>query len=206
MKKQLLRGLLVSTLAAASVGGTTFAYAADEGTPKLDLTVKAQVTAGTCSVSVIGPEGVTNTIAFGNVYVSELGKDGKGKVIPFKLRFSDCVGLSDKKADVVLAPISGKGCAGGMMTLPQFPNMSDAADKAARTAVEVWTGTSPTGGGTQLDCYNKNKQTVDLSGASATNPIDFQLSALLTAVTGYDTINITAGDFLSQTTFTITYQ
>ena len=43
-----------------------------DGTAQLDLTVEANITAGTCAASVVDGETATNTIAFGNVYISEV--------------------------------------------------------------------------------------------------------------------------------------
>ncbi|UQQ18067.1 hypothetical protein MYA98_08860 [Salmonella sp. WGH-01] len=43
-----------------------------DGTNSLDLTVNANITAGTCSASVVEGDTITDTIAFGNVYISEV--------------------------------------------------------------------------------------------------------------------------------------
>lgn len=93
MKKQVLRGVILGALATMTAGVSTMAQA--DGTASLDLTVNANITAGTCSASVLDGETATDTIAFGNVYISEVF--AKTKVKSFKLRFSDCAGLKDKK-------------------------------------------------------------------------------------------------------------
>ncbi|POP41589.1 fimbrial protein [Superficieibacter electus] len=201
MKRKLLLNVMTGVLAA---GSATFVHAID-GTPKLDLTVEANITAGTCSASVLDGAAETGTIAFGDVYVSEVF--AKSKVKPFKLRFSNCAGLKDKTATVTLAPASGVGCAGGSSNNAEFSNASTATTKAQKTGVEVWTTNTPDGtGSVLLHCFNKNAQTVDLSGASATTPVDFDLSARMVPVTGYGLSSLSAGDFFSPTTFTITYQ
>lgn len=93
MKKQLFRGLMVGALATFATGISTFAQA--DGTSSLDLTVKANLTTGTCSASVVENDAETNTIAFGNVYLSEVNAKSKSKT--FVLRFSECAGLKAKK-------------------------------------------------------------------------------------------------------------
>lgn len=202
MKKQFFRGLMVGALTVAGAGISTFAQA--DGTPSLDLTVNANITAGTCSASVVGKEGETNTIGFGNVYISEVA--AKTKIESFKLRFSDCAGLNEKKATVVLAP-AGVGCAGPNAKNAEFANTTTQTPKAEKTAVEVWTTDVPEGtDSVQLHCSTKNAQTVDLAGASTTTPVEFPLSARLVPVSGSGIAAITAGDFYSPTVFTITYQ
>ena len=203
MKKQYLHSLIVAAVALISAGLSTSAVA--DGTPSLDLTVQANITAGTCAASVLDGSTATNTIGFGNVYISEVF--AKTKVKPFKLRFSDCAGLKDKKATVTLAPSAGRGCAGGSSNLPEFSNSSTSSTKASKTAVEVWTTDTPAGtDSVQFNCFTKNAQIVDLSNATSTTPVEYLLSARMVPVTGTAITAITAGDFYSPTTFTITYQ
>lgn len=202
MKKQVLRGVMLSTLAVIAASVSTIAQA--DGTASLDLTVNANITAGTCATSIVDGETPTDTIAFGNVYISEVY--AKSKVKAFKLRFSDCAGLKDKKASLVIAP-RGAGCAGGNSSNAEFANATTSTSKAQKTAVEVWTTDTPAGADSvQFHCYNKNAQEIDLSSASATTPVDYPLSARMVAVTGNAITALTAGDFYSPTTFTITYQ
>ena len=203
MKKRLLLGVISSAMATIGAGLPTQALA--DGTAKLDLTVNANITAGTCSASVLDGATKTNTIAFGNVYISEVF--GKTKVKPFKLQFSDCAGLQDKKATVSLAPAAGKGCAGGSSNNPEFANGSTSSSKAAKVGVEVWSTETPEGtDSVQFNCGAPASQTVDLSGVTSTTPVDFPLSARMVPVSGSAITQLTAGDFYSPTTFTITYQ
>ncbi|EAM8011828.1 fimbrial protein StaE [Salmonella enterica subsp. enterica] len=202
MKKQILRVVIFSSLIATGAGISTMTYA--DGTNSLDLTVNANITAGTCSASVVEGDTITDTIAFGNVYISEVY--AKSKIKPFKLRFSDCVGLKDKKAKFRLAP-NNVACPGSSGTDGQFANASTSTTKAAMVAMEVWTTETPGGtGAVKLHCWSKPEQTVDLSGASVTTPVDFPLSAMMVVQSGGTLQNMTAGDFYSPTTFTITYQ
>lgn len=134
MKKQILRVVIFSSLIATGAGISTMTYA--DGTNSLDLTVNANITAGTCSASVVEGDTITDTIAFGNVYISEVY--AKSKIKLFKLRFSDCVGLKDKKAKFRLAP-NNVACPGSSGTDGQFANASTSTTKAAMVAMEVWT-------------------------------------------------------------------
>ncbi|EHL3467003.1 fimbrial protein [Salmonella enterica] len=201
MKRQLLPGAIAGILIASGVA----VIPAAQATEQLKLTVDANITDGTCSVAVLEGELPTNTIAFGNVYISEVF--AKTQVKPFKLRFSNCAGLVDKKATVTLAPAAGIGCAGGETTNAEFSNASSSTTKAAKTGVEVWTTETPEGADSvQFHCYNKTPQTVDLSGASANTPVDYPLSARMVPVTGAGISQLSAGDFYSPTVFTVTYQ
>ncbi|ECC1691930.1 fimbrial protein [Salmonella enterica subsp. salamae] len=202
MKNKLLCGVVAGTLAAISAGFSTQAIA--DGTASLDLKVDANITAGTCSASILDGATETSVINFGNVYVSEVW--AKTKVKPFKLRFSDCAGLKDKKASLVIAPRNA-GCAGGHSNNAEFSNASPETSKAQRTAVELWTTDTPEGSNSvQFHCYNKNAQEIDLSSVSSTTSVDYPLSARMVPVTGFAITELTAGDFYSPTTFTITYQ
>ena len=79
MKKQFLRGLIFGALATMGTGVSTLAQA--DGTASLDLTVEANITAGTCSASVVDGETATNTIGFGNVYISEVFCKNKSETV-----------------------------------------------------------------------------------------------------------------------------
>lgn len=215
MKKQLLRGLIVGALAAVGAGISPQALA-DEGTPSLDLTVNANITAGTCSASVMDGDKTVNEISFSSVYISEI--KARTKVKTFKLRFSDCAGLQQKTATVTLASATGSGCGGRSANNAEFANLYDPASdpspdsgaKAAKTGVEVWTTNSPgVGDSVQFKCNNPkpvNPVTVDLSGASATTPLDYPLSARMVEVSNSTASAITPGKFLAPTVFTIAYQ
>lgn len=204
MKKQLLRGIIVGALATFATGIPTFAQA--DGTPSLDLTVKANLTSGTCSASVVDGQTETNTIAFGNVYLSEVSAKSKSKT--FVLRFSNCAGLKDKKATFKLVP-NNIDCAGlTNKTDGQFDNAILPADGgSSKVVVDVWT--TETLGGTdkaRLHCWSKPEQTVDLSTATLTQPVDVPLKAYLARQSGTAITDMVAGNFRSPTTFIITYQ
>ncbi|MDM3288705.1 fimbrial protein [Citrobacter sp. Ce105] len=206
MKKQFLRGLIIGALATMGTGVSTLAQA--DGTASLDLTVEANITAGTCSASVVDGETATATIGLGNVYISEVWAKSKSK--PFSLRFSDCAGLKDKTAKLRITP-SNTLCTGGSSNNPEFANNSASETKAAKTGIEIWSTATPAGSGSvQFNCGSPDtsEQTIDLSAATSTTPVDYPLSARLVPVSGGTTLlsQLTAGDFLSNTVFTITYQ
>lgn len=205
MKRQLLPRAIAGILLASGVAAIP---AAQAGTDQLKLTVDANITAGTCSAEVLEGESPTNTIAFGNVYISEVF--AKTKVKPFKLRFSNCAGLIDKKATVKLTAAqgaAGSNCGGSDGQGSEFANFTTLT-KANKTGVEVWTTETPEGSGSvQLSCVSPNEQIVDLSGASVNTPVDYPLSARMVPVhTAYSITLLSAGDFYSPTIFTITYQ
>lgn len=206
MKKQLLRGLMIGALATMGAGVSTMAQA--DGTAQLDLTVEANITAGTCAASVLDGETATATIGLGDVYVSEVFAKSKSK--SFSLRFSDCAGLKDKTAKLRIAP-SNTLCTGSNSKNPEFANNSTSATKAGKTGMEIWSTATPAGTDSiQFNCGDptSSEQTIDLSTATSTTPVDYPLSARLVPVSNPVTTlsQITAGDFLSNTVFTITYQ
>lgn len=206
MKKQFLRGLIIGALATMGTGVSTLAQA--DGTASLDLTVEANITAGTCAASVLDGETATATIGLGNVYVSEVWAKSKSK--PFNLRFSDCAGLKDKTAKLQIAPANNL-CTGSGSDNPEFANNSTSATKAGKTGMEIWSTSTPEGtGSVRFACGGPvtSEQTIDLSAATSTTPVDYPLSARLVPVsTGGTTLaQLTAGDFLTHTVFTITYQ
>ncbi|CAK1218920.1 TPA: fimbrial protein [Escherichia coli] len=200
---------VIATLIATVAVGASFsnnpAYAS---TTSASLTVNSNLTMGTCSAQVLDSNNkATDTVALGNVYISEVA--AKSKVQPFKIRFSDCAGLTGKKAQLVLAPNGiGMGCAGGSSNTAAFANsIAAGAGGSSRAAVEVWTTTTPEGNGSQqFSCVQRNVITVDLSNASTTQPYDYDLSARMVTADGRPATDVLPGEFRSPTTFTITYQ
>ncbi|HBA5911571.1 fimbrial protein [Escherichia coli] len=195
---------LIATVAVGASVSSNFTYAS---TTSASLTVNSNLTMGTCSAKVMDTsDNVIDTVDIGNVYISELS--AKSKIKPFKIRFSDCAGLPGKKAQLVLSPKTGVGCAGGMSNTAGFANSIASADGgSSRAAVEVWTTTTPEGSGSQqFSCVQRNVIDVDLSNASTTQPYDFDLSARMIIADGRSVNDVRPGSFLSPTTFTITYQ
>ncbi|EKY4872307.1 fimbrial protein [Escherichia coli] len=199
---------VIATLIATVAVGVSFnSNFASASTTSASLTVNSNLTMGTCSAQVLDSSNkATDTVAVGNVYISELA--AKSKVQPFKIRFSDCAGLPGKSAQLVLAPRPGTNCAGGQSNTAGFANsISSANGGSSRAAVEVWTTTAPEGSGSQqFSCVQRNVITVDLSSASTTQPYDYDLSARMIIAEGRTVNDVLPGKFLSPTTFTITYQ
>ncbi|EEV3345300.1 fimbrial protein [Escherichia coli] len=203
MKLKVIATLIATVAVGASVSNN-FTYAS---TTSASLTVNSNLTMGTCSAKILDTSDTEiNTVAFNNVYISELA--AKSKVQPFKIRFSDCAGLPGKKAQLVLSPKTGVNCAGGLSNTAGFANtISSGNGGSSRAAVEVWTTTTPRGNGSQqFSCVQRNVINVDLSNASTTQPYDFDLSARMIIADGWTVNDVLPGDFLSPTTFTITYQ
>ena len=196
---------LIATVAVGASVSNNLTYAS---TTSASLTVNSNLTIGTCSAKILDTSDTEiNIVAFNNVYISELV--AKSKVQPFKIRFSDCAGLPGKSAQLVLAPRGGVGCAGGWSNTAAFSNKLSSTTEggSSRAAVEVWTTTSPEGNGSeQFNCYQRNVINVDLSNASTTQPYDFDLSARMIIADGWTVNDVLPGNFLSPTTFTITYQ
>lgn len=203
MKLKVIATLIATVAVGASISNN-LTYAS---TTSASLTVNSNLTMGTCSAKVMDTSNTEiNTVAFNNVYISELA--AKSKVQPFKIRFSDCAGLPGKSAQLVLAP-RNIGCAGATSNTAGFANKLNSTTDggSSRAAVEVWTTTTPGGSGSeQFSCVQRNVINVNLSNASTTQPYDFDLSARMIIADGRTVNDVLPGSFLSPTTFTITYQ
>lgn len=80
---------LIATVAVGASVSNNFTYAS---TTSSSLTVNSNLTMGTCTAQIMNnSDKVISEVAFGNVYISELG--AKSKVQQFKIRFSNCSGL-----------------------------------------------------------------------------------------------------------------
>lgn len=94
----------IATMIVTVVAGSGFlANNALAGTTSATLTVDSIVTMGTCTSTLLDTNDTQiSTVAFGDVYISELVNKSKKKA--FKIRFSDCAGIPGKKAKVKLSP------------------------------------------------------------------------------------------------------
>ncbi|GDN89698.1 TPA: fimbrial protein [Escherichia coli] len=193
---------LIATVAVGASVSNNFTYAS---TTSSSLTVNSNLTMGTCTAQIMNnSDKVISEVAFGNVYISELG--AKSKVQQFKIRFSNCSGLPQNSAQIVLAP-KGISCAGSQASSAVFSNFYTDASAATRTAVEVWTTDTPeSNGSTQFHCAQKIPVPVTLPADTTTQPYDYPLSARMTVAEGRLVTDVRPGSFLSPTTFTITYQ
>lgn len=190
-------------LAASFAAGTVPSSRA--GTPSVGLTVNSLITTGTCTATMnTGSSGSTKTVDFASVSTSEVF--AKTKIKTFDLQFSGCAGIPGKKAQLTLTP-RAVGCAGPSANLAAFANSTSQTPKAAKTVVEVWTTAIPSGNGsTQFNCKTPNIAEVDLSSVTTQTPLTYPLSARLVPVDGAARTDLTAGDFYSPTTLTISYQ
>ncbi|MBD7971483.1 fimbrial protein [Escherichia whittamii] len=191
-------------LAAASIAASV-APSAMAGTPSVGLTVNSLITTGTCTTTMnTGSSGSTKTVDFASVSTAEVF--AKTKIKTFDLQFSGCAGIPGRKALLKLTP-RAVDCAGPSSNLAAFANTTSQTPKADKTAVEVWTTAIPGGtGSNQFNCKSPNTIEVDLSSVTAQKPLTYPLSARLVPVDGAAKTELTAGDFYSPTTLTISYQ
>ncbi|MFI0642792.1 fimbrial protein [Escherichia coli] len=175
------------------------------GTTSASLTVDSIVTMGTCIAQLLDTNDTEiSQVAFGDVYISELRNETNKKA--FKIRFSGCAGLPERKALVKLTP-RGIGCGGLYASAAGFANKNNGAGAAGRVSVEVWTTKDAEGPGSEIfNCFHPANKTVVLSTVTATEPYDYDLSAKMVVAEGRRLQDITPGEFLSPATFTITYQ
>lgn len=202
-----MNGNLRQRLLFASLIGGIIPLQANAGTTSLDLNVKSVIEVGTCTAEIYDGATKTNTISLGNVPISQVinsaGNGGKS----FFVRFSDCAGLPQGMANLKISR-RASGCAGGNSDLPSFANSTaSASGGASATAIELWTGTTA-GAGTQFDCNapDTTAQDIDVSAAKSGSVVDYPLSARLSKPTGKADSDVKAGEFLSQTIFTISYK
>ena len=175
------------------------------GTTSASLTVDSIVTMGTCTAQLLDTDDTEiSQVAIGDVYISELRNETNKKA--FKIRFSGCAGLPERKALVKLTP-RGIGCGGLYANAAGFANKNTGAGAAGRVSVEVWTTKDAEGTGSEIfNCFRPANKTVDLSTVTATEPYDYDLSAKMVVAEGRQLQDVILGEFLSPATFTITYQ
>lgn len=100
----------LKAIAILIVTGGMISHSALAGTTSATLTVDSIVTMGTCTAQLLDSnDKEISQVAIGDVYISELRNETNKKA--FKIRFSGCAGLPQKKALVKLTP-RGIGCGG----------------------------------------------------------------------------------------------
>ncbi len=200
------RNLRQRLLFASLIGGI-IPMQANAGTASLDLNVKSVIEVGTCTAEIYDGSTQTNTIALGNVPISQVISSAANGGKSFFVRFSDCAGLPQGIANLKISKRSG-GCSGGNSDQPSFANsIASTSGGATATAIELWSGATA-GAGTQFDCNapGTTAQDIDVSAAKSGNVVDYPLSARLTKPTGKADSDVKAGEFVAQTTFTISYK
>lgn len=178
------------------------------GAFELDLEVKTTIEAGTCTAEIYNQSGAkTNTIAMGNVPASQVINPASSSGTPFKIRFSNCSGLPNGTATLKIDK-RVNGCAGGNSDQAGFANSTATSEGgAAATALELWTG-STAGAGTQFNCNTPDAtaQNINVSSATGSTTVDYDLSARLAKPSGKADSDVVAGTFLAETTFVISYK
>ena len=183
--KNLRYGLSSSVVLAASL----FSVPSYAATDSIGLTVITTVEIGTCTATLVNDSDQDiSVVDFGDVYISEI--NAKTKVKTFKLKFKDCAGIPNKKAQIKLTKRAT--CEGTANDGAGFANGSTAADKASAVAVEVWSTETPA------------SQEVTISNA-ANAVVYYPMSARLVVEKNKTVSNVTAGKFSAPATFTVTY-
>lgn len=165
-------------------------------------TFTASITAGTCTVTAMDNSGApTSAIAMGDIYLSEV--KAKSRAIPFKLKFSDCLGLS-----TITVSNSVGVCSGTAAQDDAFANTLTGEDGAAGVGLEVWFGAVD--GGRLLHCHAPQN--------NAANVITLGATPVTTAQTVTQDMNarivpanvdggaMAAGMFNATVNFTLTYE
>lgn len=196
--KNLRYGLSSSVVLAASL----FSVPSYAATDSIGLTVITTVEMGTCTATLVNDSDQDiSVVDFGDVYISEI--NAKTKVKTFKLKFKDCAGIPNKKAQIKLTKQAT--CEGTANDGAGFANGSTATDKASAVAVEVWSTETPaTGRATQFSCVTPASQEVTISTA-ANAVVYYPMSARLVVEKNKTVSNVTAGKFSAPATFTVTY-
>lgn len=165
-------------------------------------TFTANITAGTCTVTATDNGGAAITVLdMGDIYISEL--KAKAHAIPFKLKFSNCLGVST----ITVSNTQG-GCSGSSSQDDTFGNTLSGAGNASGVGLEIWMGA--TDGNGLLHCHapEKNAGNVLALGAGpvvvdTTKTQD--MNARMVAASG-ETSGVVAGMFNTTVNFTFTYE
>lgn len=165
-------------------------FAAITGTSSVSATFTSTVTSGTCTAQIQDTSGnPISTLDFGDVFKSDLVNQSRSE--PFKVAFTDCVGV--KSASYQVIPGSGSNCSG-----PNSDGDSFSAGNA--TGFEVWQGESATG--TLLSCNTKPTQSLNISDST----LDVDFASRIVIAQSRTIADVTAGSVSAPVTFVITYQ
>ncbi|RZN22774.1 MULTISPECIES: fimbrial-like protein YadL [unclassified Escherichia] len=197
--KNLRYGLSSSLVLVASL----FSVPSYAATDSIGLTVITTVEMGTCTATLMDGNNKISTVNFGDVYISEV--NAKTKIKTFKLQFKDCAGIPGKKAYITLTKVGT--CEGNANNGDGFANASTSTEKANAVVVEVWGAITPDRAdkNKQFSCATPQAKEKSIVGATGTNVVDFDMSAVLVVDKDKTVNNVTAGDFFAPATFTITY-
>ncbi|MEH5891457.1 fimbrial protein [Enterobacter roggenkampii] len=165
-------------------------------------TFTASITSGTCTVTATDNSGAaTSTIDMGDIYFSEI--KNSSPVIPFKLKFSDCLGVSTITVSNAIGACTGASAQGDA-----FANTLTGEGNAAGVGLEIWMGGVGEGG--LMHCHSPE--------SNAQNVITLGTSPVITAQTVTQDMNarivpaaeesagMTAGMFNATVNFTLTYE
>lgn len=178
---------------ALSVSASLFAgmaNAAITGVTSAELTVKTQITTGTCQASTKNGAGTTtSTVAFGDVFKSDIAN--KSRVEPLKITFTNCSGVT--KATVAAKPGAGGGCSGSNAD-------GDSYSAGLATGFEVWSGTVDSG--VLLSCNTPpSPQEVTITDGAG----EFPMNSRLVIAKGRTIADVGTGAASAPVTFVVTY-
>jgi type 1 fimbria pilin len=186
--------LMKKTSILGGVAGALFfsasAFASITGTSSVSATFTSTIAAGTCTAQIQNASGQPiSTLDFGDVFKSDLVKQSRSE--PFKVAFTDCVGV--KSASYQVTPGAGSSCAGQSAD-------GDAFSAGNATAFEVWQGESATG--TLLSCNTRPTQSLPISGRT----LDVPFASRIVIAKDSTIADVTAGSVSAPVTFVVTYQ
>lgn len=165
-------------------------------------TFTASITAGTCTVTALDSSAAaTPNIAMGDIYLSEVKQ--KSGMIPFKLKFSDCLGIS-----TVTVSNSVGVCSGTAAQDDTFANTLKGNDDAAGVGLEIWFGAVDGGGLLHCHAPESNTNNVITLGASpitVAQTVTQDMNARIVPAAG-DSAAMKAGMFNATVNFTLTYE
>ncbi|EAZ4877186.1 fimbrial protein [Salmonella enterica] len=187
---------LLTVLPISAVFFCAAASAAITGTDSVQMTFQAELTSTTCNARIADAQGVsTNIINYGEVYKSEIA--AKSHVVPFKIMFSECSGVTSVNFDI--KPGAGGSCSGGASGNAYTAATAEGSDSNA--AFELWIyGVDQ---GVELTCgspfsfmnmsvtggyleYDIDSRLVLASGKSVSDVINGDVSAPITIFLSYE--------------------
>lgn len=181
---------LHTTLTALSVSAALFCATASAeitGTSSAEMTIETEITDGTCNAHIVDGSGkATDTIAFGDVYKSEINQ--KTREEPFKILFTECSGVSSAEVHTEKGPL---GCSGDSGDGESYA----AGQNAAFELRDV--------GGNQLYCSRKFAivPSAIINGAG-----EMDLDARIVVAKGKEIADVGTGQVSTTITFLIIYQ
>ncbi|HII4352335.1 MULTISPECIES: fimbrial protein [Enterobacter] len=178
---------------ALSVSATLFAGMANatiSGVTSAELTIKTQITTGTCQATTQDGAGTTtSTVAFGDTFKSDLVN--KTRVEPLTIKLTNCSGVS--KATVQAKPGSGGVCSGDSAD-------GDSYSGGLNTGFEIWSGEVDSGVLMSCKTPPAAQEVTITSGAG-----QFPMKSRIVVAKGKTISDVGTGAVTAPVTFVVTY-